>query len=178
MRPSSPIPESILKLNFSKNLHSSPPRGQTWSHTHPSRPAFLSRNPFSDLTTTTGQAHSRAPYSEGRVLRPEAGSGAVRTCSEEAAGRLGRHHGATIPTNAQVRATSGSGLGLARAAAPGARDSGDCHCGGRVFAFGLLCTSYPLGGCSLTLEGSGRGRVASAAGRDCLLERKSSTPRL
>lgn len=140
-RPSSPLPDSILKLDFGINLPSRSPRGQAQSHTHPSRPAFLSRNPFSDLITTTGQAHSRAPYSEGRVLRPEAGSGVVRTCSEKAAGRLSRRHGATIPTNEQVRAASGRGLGSARAAAPGARGPGDCHCGGRAFPFRLLCTS-------------------------------------
>lgn len=57
----------------------------------------------------------------------------MRTCSEKGAGRLARCHGAAVPTNAQVRAASGSGLGSAREAAPGARDLGDCHCGDRAF---------------------------------------------
>lgn len=45
----------------------------------------------------------------------------MRTCSEEAAGRLGRRHGAPIPTNEHVRVVSGSGAGWAR---PGLRPLG------------------------------------------------------
>lgn len=86
----------------------------------------------------------------------------MRTCSEEAAGRLGRRHGAAVPTNAQVRAASGSGLGSARAAAPGARGSGDCHGGGGAFPPGLLRTSQPLAGCPPPREGAGPGAKAWA----------------
>lgn len=139
-----------------KNLPSRSPLGQASSHTHPSHTAFPPRNPFSDLTSPTGQAQSWAPYSKGRVLRPEAGNGAVRTCSEEAAGRLARRHGAAVPTNAQVRAASGSGLGSAREA----RGLGALATAIVVverFRQGLLTTSQPLVGWPQLWEGAGLG---------------------
>lgn len=64
-------PEAGLQQKTSPNRS---PLGQASSHTHPSHTAFPPRNPFSNLTSPTGQAQSRAPYSKGRVLRPEAGS--------------------------------------------------------------------------------------------------------
>jgi len=52
--------------------------------------------------------------------KPEAGRGAVRTCSVEAGAGPGggRQHGAAVPANAQVRDASGTGWDEARLGEP------------------------------------------------------------
>lgn len=129
-RPSSPLPDSILRLDFSRNL----PSGLSARPSPEPHPSLASCFPFSQPLLRPHNHHGTGTLA-GALLRragPETGS-RKWGCEDVFRGSrrpVGRRHGATIPTNAQVRAALGSGLGSARAVAPGARGSGDCHCGG------------------------------------------------
>lgn len=152
-----------------KNLPSRSPLGQALSHTHPWHTAFPPRNPFSDLTSPTAQAQSRAPYSKGRVLRPEAGS-RKWGCEDVFWGSRRPARPASWSRCTNKRTSEGcvgerAGLGPG---GPGARGFGDCHCGGRAVPPGAAPhLSAPSGMASAVRGGwSGRqvlDRVAPAA---------------